>query len=90
MIFDPQDRTLESFQWGGRNEEFSSWVRTGVALGILLAPMSGKEIRDDIFDRASDIADTARKRYDQVRAVAGKAAQSVRGEAEQKSGTQAS
>jgi gas vesicle protein len=62
----------------------------GWALGILFAPVSGKELRSNISDRASDIADTARERYDQIRDVAGKAVQSVRGEAEQESGTQAS
>ncbi|HET7440636.1 MAG TPA: YtxH domain-containing protein [Terriglobales bacterium] len=71
-------------------KNFLAGFGLGWALGILLAPMSGKEIRDDISDRASDLADAARKRYDQVRDVAGKAAQSIRGEAEQKSGTQAS
>jgi len=71
-------------------KNFLAGFGLGWALGILLAPMSGKEIRDDISDRASDIADTARKRYNQARDVAGKAAQSVREEAEQKSGTQAS
>ena len=70
-------------------KNFLAGFGLGWALGILLAPMSGKEIRDDISDRASDIADTARKRYDQVRDVAGKAAQSIRGEA-QKSETEAS
>jgi len=71
-------------------KNFLAGFGLGWALGILLAPMSGKEIRDGISDRASDIADTARKRYNQARDVAGKAAQSVREEAEQKSGTQAS
>jgi gas vesicle protein len=71
-------------------KNFLAGFGLGWALGILLAPMSGKEIRDDISDRASDIADTARKKYDQVRDVAGKAAQSIHKEAEQKSGTQAS
>jgi gas vesicle protein len=71
-------------------KNFLAGFGVGWALGILLAPMSGKEIRDDISDRASDVADTTRRKYDQVRDVAGKAAQSIRGEAEQKSGTQAS
>jgi gas vesicle protein len=70
-------------------KNFLAGFGLGWALGILLAPMSGKEIRDDISDRASDIADTARKKYDQVRDVAGKAAQSIRGVA-QESETQAS
>lgn len=57
------------------------------ALGILITPLRGKELQNRIFDRASDIGDTARKKQYQVCDVAGKAVQSVRGEAEQESGT---
>ena len=40
---------------------------TGIALGVLFAPMSGEETRNKMVDRASDLADTAREAVDQGR-----------------------
>jgi gas vesicle protein len=44
----------------------------GLGLGVLFAPMSGEETRNNIAQRASDLADSARETYehgkDRVRA----------------------
>ena len=37
----------------------------GVALGVLFAPLSGEETRDNLADRASDLSDSARELVDQ-------------------------
>jgi len=39
----------------------------GVGLGVLFAPMSGVETRDNIRDRANDLADQAKETYEQGR-----------------------
>ena len=39
----------------------------GVGLGILFAPMSGEETRNNISQRANDLADTAREAYESNR-----------------------
>ena len=39
----------------------------GVGLGILFAPMSGEETRDNLTQRAGDIADQARDTFEQGR-----------------------
>lgn len=36
----------------------------GVGLGVLFAPMSGEETRNNISQRANDLADTAREAYE--------------------------
>ena len=37
----------------------------GVGLGVLFAPMSGEETRNNLADRASDLSDSAREFVDQ-------------------------
>ncbi len=39
----------------------------GVGLGILFAPMSGEETRNNISQRANDLADSAREAYESNR-----------------------
>ena len=39
----------------------------GVGLGVLFAPMSGGETRENIRDRANDLADQAKETYEQGR-----------------------
>jgi gas vesicle protein len=39
----------------------------GVGLGVLFAPMSGEETRQNLSDRANDLVDQARETKDQIR-----------------------
>src|SRR5258708_7189467 len=39
----------------------------GVGLGLLFAPMSGEETRNNLADRANDLASSARETYEQNR-----------------------
>ena len=39
----------------------------GIGLGVLFAPMSGEEARENISDRANDLANSARESYAQGR-----------------------
>jgi gas vesicle protein len=39
----------------------------GVGLGVLFAPMSGQEARDNIAERANDLANSARETIEQGR-----------------------
>jgi gas vesicle protein len=39
----------------------------GLGLGLLFAPMSGEESREKLGERASDLAGTARQRYEEGR-----------------------
>jgi gas vesicle protein len=61
----------------------------GIGLGVLFAPMSGEETRENLSERASDLANTARDSYEQgrervqrgveqVKATAGRAMSQVR------------
>jgi gas vesicle protein len=58
----------------------------GLGVGVLFAPMRGKDVRElaavkgsEIADSARKYADTARETYDQVRSKADTVAQSIRG-----------
>jgi gas vesicle protein len=66
----------------------------GVGLGILFAPMSGEETRNNLADRANDLANSARDTYEQgwdrvnrgvetIRTTAGRAMNQVRSGANQ-------
>ena len=39
----------------------------GIGLGVLFAPMSGEETRNNIRDRANDLAEQAKESYEQGR-----------------------
>ena len=39
----------------------------GIGLGVLFAPMSGQETRDNIAERANDLASSAKETFDQGR-----------------------
>ena len=49
--------------------------------------MSGAELRDSISDRGSELADNAREKYNRVREVAGSAVESLRSDAQLRTGT---
>lgn len=40
----------------------------GIGLGVLFAPMSGEDTRDNLSERANDLANSARESYEQSRA----------------------
>jgi gas vesicle protein len=39
----------------------------GIGLGVLFAPMSGEDTRENLSDRANDLANSARESYEQGR-----------------------
>lgn len=39
----------------------------GIGLGVLFAPMSGEQTRDNLAQRAGDLADSARETFEQGR-----------------------
>jgi gas vesicle protein len=64
----------------------------GVGLGILFAPMSGEETRDNLTQRAGDIADQARDTFEQGRERIRSGVSAIRGGmqggGEQRTGTE--
>lgn len=74
-------------------KNFLAGLGLGFGLGVLFAPMSGTETRQNISDRASDLASSARQTYsegrdrmqrgiDAVRSTAGRAVNEFRGTTE--------
>ena len=53
----------------------------GIGLGVLFAPMSGQETRDNIAERANDLASTAKETIDQGRERLRNGISAVRGAA---------
>ena len=51
----------------------------GLGLGILFAPMSGEDTRQNISDRANDLANTARDGYEQGRERMQRGVEALRG-----------
>jgi gas vesicle protein len=68
---------------------FVAGLGIGCAIGVLLAPMSGAELRNSISDRGGELADNAREKNNRVRDAAGSAVESLRSEAQQRTGTEA-
>ena len=64
----------------------------GVGLGVLFAPMSGEETRDNLTQRAGDIADQARDTFEQGRERIRSGVSAIRGGmqggGEQRTGTE--
>ena len=48
-------------------KSFLIGLGVGVGLGLLFAPMSGEETRNNLADRANDLANSARETYEQNR-----------------------
>ena len=63
-------------------KSFLCGIGLGIGLGILFAPMSGEETRNNLTDKAGDLADTARQTYKQGRDRARRSVESIRGTAE--------
>jgi gas vesicle protein len=77
----------------GRQEHMKSLLTglgIGFGLGVLFAPMRGKDMREIAAVRASEMADHARQQYGQARDIADKAISSIRNVNEESStGTEA-
>ena len=54
----------------------------GVGLGVLFAPMSGEETRNNLADRANDLSDSARELVDQGKERVRSGISSIRSQAE--------
>jgi gas vesicle protein len=54
----------------------------GVGLGVLFAPMSGEETRNNLTKRAGDLADSARDLVDQGKERVRTTVSAIRGQAE--------
>ncbi len=54
----------------------------GIGLGVLFAPMSGEETRNNLSERANDLASSAREAYEQNRDRVQRGVESIRGTAE--------
>ena len=62
----------------------------GIGLGVLFAPLSGEQTRDNIKDRANDLADSARDTLEQGRERVRRGISAIRGSAETATGAEAS
>jgi gas vesicle protein len=60
----------------------------GIGLGVLFAPMSGQETRDNIADRANDLATSARETMQQGRERLRSGISAVRGSGARPTGTE--
>lgn len=58
----------------------------GVGLGLLFAPMSGEETRNNLADRANDLASSARETYEQNRDRVQRGVENIRSTAERAMG----
>ncbi len=58
----------------------------GIGLGILFAPMSGEETRNNLADRANDLASSAKDTYEQGRDRVNRGVETIRSTAERAMG----
>lgn len=63
-------------------KSFLAGLGIGLGLGILFAPMSGEETRNQLGQRASDLADSAKDLVDQGRERVRSTVSAIRGQAE--------
>jgi gas vesicle protein len=69
-----------------RMKSFLAGLGIGIGLGILFAPMSGEETRDNLTQRASDLADSARDLANQGRDKVRTTVSAIRGQADRFTG----
>jgi len=67
-------------------KSFLIGLGVGVGLGLLFAPMSGEETRNNLADRANDLANSARETYEQNRDRVQRGVETIRGTAERAMG----
>ena len=60
-------------------KSFIAGIGIGIGLGILFAPMSGEETRNNLRERAGDLGDQAREAMEQGRQKFNQGWSSVRG-----------
>lgn len=60
-------------------KSFIAGIGIGIGLGILFAPMSGEETRNNLRERANDLSDQAREAMEQGRQKFNQGWTSVRG-----------
>lgn len=63
-------------------KSFLVGLGVGVGLGLLFAPMSGEETRNNLADRANDLANSARETYEQNRDRVQRGVETIRSTAE--------
>lgn len=67
-------------------KSFLIGLGVGVGLGLLFAPMSGEETRNNLADRANDLANSARETYEQNRDRVQRGVETIRSTAERAMG----
>jgi len=67
-------------------KNFLIGLGVGVGLGILFAPMSGEETRNNLSERANDLASSARETYEQNRDRMQRGVDNIRSTAERAMG----
>lgn len=63
-------------------KSFLAGLGIGIGLGILFAPMSGEDTRENLSQRANDLADSARDLVDQGRERVRSTVSTLRGQAD--------
>jgi gas vesicle protein len=63
-------------------KSFLAGLGIGIGLGILFAPMSGEETRNNLQNRAGDLADSARDLVDQGKDRVRSTVSAIRGQAD--------
>lgn len=69
-------------------KSFLAGLGIGIGLGILFAPMSGEDTRNNLTQRASDLADSARDLVEQGRDRVRSTVSAIRGQADRFTGGQ--
>ncbi len=70
-------------------KSFLAGLGIGIGLGILFAPMSGEDTRNNLSQRAGNLADSARDLVDQGRERVRTTVSAIRGQSERFTGAEA-